>query len=316
MNKKDYLSVCASTPLPIHSLDKHTKKTRMDPQVIYHLEHFPVGFLLKRFFPRIYGSVDAARIELPLERRCRPDDEGCVEFWRNYELSTENPERDLRERIRQWQCVKVHAGLPLRRHHLIEDGGDGKPFVLDIDLTEETYREGLGCDCKRSVCAQCWIHLEIAMEVIRYLLKQVMGVTDIKVFFSGSRGIHVWVIAPCWSQPVRELICARFVAIGDPTLAYWHPRISAHIHDDILVPAWNEHFVGPLPDKKTLFKRLYPVIDVDVTVQSKHAIGCPLSTHKRTGNVIAPIPSSEFRPVHCSQVTHELMKEWIQYMEA
>ena len=293
----------------------------MHEQTLYHLRHFPIEFLLTRFFPRAYGMEAApSHWELPLER-----DDAQNPFWRTYRLPNDGSHvRDLRAKMRAFRCLKVHAGLPLDPGDIADEERDLKPLVLDIDLDEETYREGLPCECQRGVCEHCWFLVVVRLQVARYVLRNVFGFEkhQIKVLFSGRRGVHIWVLGRVYPVDVRDMFLKRFRQLGKRG-KHEPCKHTAYIYERIILPMWERHFVPLLDaehepvDRETLFERFYPELDEPVIKQPKHAVGCPLSTHKRTGNIIQPIlPGQEhtFQPVHCRDVTPELMRQWCHYL--
>lgn len=283
---------------PVH--DEMQKNTAIE----YHKTVFPFERIYSVWLrDRIYDP--SASIELAMEN-------ATGAWWRNTDL--DGTKTDFDRKVKRWRTVKLHTGCGGGG-----GGSDMKPLIFDLDLdAEHVNRDGI-CDCDRSVCKQCWFFLHTAALIFRYLLPRLFGIAQqrIKILFSGGRGLHIWVCGGQWKKPIRRIIVERLKLLGDPS-SYWHPIISKHIHEVIMLPIWKRYISDRVPSasKKEIFERLYPFIDEGPTVDTSHNVGCPLSVHTRTGYVIQPLweDLSEFAPIHHTEVTPQIMDRWYAYL--
>jgi hypothetical protein len=69
-------------------------------------------------------------------------------------------------------------------------------FVLDCDIPEWKDEEGplrLCCGNGKHLCKNCWPIIALAFHVLKVLLEDLMGLKNNEFYFSGSKGIHVWI---------------------------------------------------------------------------------------------------------------------------
>lgn len=137
-----------------------------------------------------------------------------------------------------------HSRLALRRY-----------LVFDVDLEDrspETPRGyARGCKCKgtKSICTHgCWFFMRVAIKVLTYLLRQMLGAKHILPVYSGRRGVHVWTLDETFldlTQLDREGIVKRITQYGNPD-KYEHNEHTPYILEFILKPVFIERFIdGP-----------------------------------------------------------------------
>lgn len=75
-------------------------------------------------------------------------------------------------------------------------------FVLDFDIRGQAPFVQMRCRHGRSsVCAFCWEHLKIVVQLVRYQVEQVFQLPGPPlVVFSGGNGIHIWYAIQAFSQ--------------------------------------------------------------------------------------------------------------------
>jgi DNA primase catalytic subunit len=71
-----------------------------------------------------------------------------------------------------------------------------KDVVLDVDMND--YKEIKFCGCN-SICPECWVYMQCAMEILDSLLRRGFGFTSLLYVFSGHRGFHAWILDPMLS---------------------------------------------------------------------------------------------------------------------
>lgn len=210
-----------------------------------------------------------------------------------------------------------------RRYHLL---------YFDVDLDEKTRRQ---CECKgkRTVCAECWFYVRVAVLVLRYVLWWQYGYRHVVALYSGKRGCHIWVLDhQSWTltREQRAQLMERIHLVGNAR-TYWHTQHSEFLYQRVLLPNWRADWFGPHNnDRGRVFETLWPQLDVDVTRAKSHCIKAPFSAHLATGILVLPFRLSEdprasieqgedvpYAPVHVKRVLlgEVSIEEDVQYFE-
>ena len=66
-----------------------------------------------------------------------------------------------------------------------------REFVIDIDMND--YDHIRTCCEGKKLCKKCWEYIKAAYEVLKVILEDSFGFTNILWVFSGRRGLHAWV---------------------------------------------------------------------------------------------------------------------------
>ena len=70
-------------------------------------------------------------------------------------------------------------------------------FVLDCDIPSWKDEEGeplrLCCGNRKGMCKECWPIIALTYYVLKFILEELMDLRNNEFYFSGSKGIHVWI---------------------------------------------------------------------------------------------------------------------------
>lgn len=190
--------------------------------------------------------------------------------------------------------------------------------VFDID--EVPALESKTCCRARALCSACFPVMRLATEILRDLLinRYRIAQDDIKVFFSGRRGTHLWVYGLSNSfsggtevqfKNLRETLAADYASI-------W--KADKTVRDGIVRPICRTSCAGTglspkelaeafastregtvtIPDDEAeipmwLCEAVYGVIDTAVLFTDKHMAKLPLSRHPQTKRFCAYLPYGE-----------------------
>jgi len=187
--------------------------------------------------------------------------------------------------------------------HLGPRASGEKELVIDIDLRDHPLR-GVLCDCSRdSVCADCWLLIDLAVVVCEALLVPSFG--QPLVVFSGGKGAHIWfgnaqarVLSVCarksladmflrgppdWTQPVMALLEQRL-------LSFFSTHVSRRVTERAAFQTWR----STLPTLGQAVRQLaWPVVDTNVLASWAHTVKCPFSIHDKTFRLALPIDRSK-----------------------
>lgn len=168
----------------------------------------------------------------------------------------------------------LHRRLCLRRE-----------LVFDLDATDfdaTPYPRTCGC-VDRQICSVCWRRtIECGMFLSR-VCSECFGLEQIFWFFSGQRGLHIYVCdeqAYQWSTETRQSLCTLLTNGGGET--------EGRINNDTSSTGTT-----------TLSEWIHPwrpvgfTMDVPVTRQMQHLLKVPCSVHPGSGWVARPLYSEE-----------------------
>lgn len=152
------------------------------------------------------------------------------EYYRRYG-SVASP-GELRDETGQDGPLAIHVGcvygpgqLALKRHlrslssqkkDLLLDEGMFKELVFDYD-SKDSWAVRTCCTNESKLCGRCWPLVASAVCVLPIVLKQMLGLTRICCFFSGSKGVHVYVYDPqvfSWTNSVRSGVFYAIQSLG------------------------------------------------------------------------------------------------------
>ena len=101
-----------------------------------------------------------------------------------------------------------------------------REYVIDIDMNDY---DGIRTCCKgKKLCNSCWKYMEAAYKVLRELLSQIFGFTQILWVFSGRRGMHAWVC----DQEARVLESSHRKAITN----FLNVALNNEMCDRLVIP--------------------------------------------------------------------------------
>jgi hypothetical protein len=219
-------------------------------------------------------QIDLYRIEFMFEsnkRFRRRDNNGKVLAFQT--------DKQLYEYIRVNNWEAIHRGPAyFAKEHILEERQDGflcfeAPLIFDIDAHDFDRT----CKCQRKqICNQCWSqHVVSAIDRVIRICNQ-LGFKKILAFYSGRRGVHVYVTdIAAWTLDVDQKRMIYNRIIEDNTTK----------------------------------------LDTAVLFEKGHLTKVPLLPHGSTGNMCMPLVDyHSFNPetdsVHKQWVTPEMIQQW------
>lgn len=141
-----------------------------------------------------------------------------------------------------------------------------RELVFDIDLKD--YDDIRSCECKTRtaglrVCYACWPLAVVSLLALRYLLANKFGFKDFLFTFSGSKGVHCWVLdesAATYRNEARVAI-ANYMwpfTSKEGTDGERHRlqpsscELMDTLYTDVLVPFFERFVLGRILDLNTL----------------------------------------------------------------
>ena len=132
-------------------------------------------------------------------------------------------------------------------------------IIFDIDLTD--YNDIRRCPCVRKesglrVCSVCWPLAACALGVLRNLLCYKFGFHEFLCTFSGSKGVHCWVLdndAQTYEDNSRQNMALYFQPFIDSfarTIPL-HCPVLAQCYENILRPFFEQYMLGKLVDLRS-----------------------------------------------------------------
>jgi hypothetical protein len=200
---------------------------------------------------------------------------------------------------------------------------------LDVDLNDYAPYRSCGCGQEKTCCEQCF-DLFLTRSAIPVLRSAIAwwGLTQVELFFSGRRGIHMWIRDErCmrWTAGQRKVFYELIKHPPENMLRHWYttvykPILSSGVltrtpgTDELMLKHYLAHggqaqpiagdtFQGRwlfienhlLPAQAELWawsflhKLLGPKLDKNVTTDMHHLIKSPWSIHADTGNLVASL---------------------------
>jgi hypothetical protein len=157
----------------------------------------------------------------------------------------------LTRNLRTFMCdhnpgaLSLHAGQAITHVTTAPESGlvthmTQRELVIDLDLDAWNVRDLL-CGCKeKMMCDICWLFIEMASEVCRWLLTELYKLGDMLAVYSGGRGCHLW-----WGAPHARVLTNRELhLIADTLFAY--PLTPERVNPDLLKAGTYSHTLTPI----------------------------------------------------------------------
>ena len=87
----------------------------------------------------------------------------------------------------------VYDNPPSKETPILQLGWKYRELVFDIDLNEYDAVRTCGCVGANAYCVECWSLMNDAMLFLDDTLRNDFGFTQLVWFYSGRRGVHLWV---------------------------------------------------------------------------------------------------------------------------
>ncbi len=146
-------------------------------------------------------------------------------------------------------------------------------LVIDVDLTDfKEVREYCGCSSAKICCQTCWSVAMFGARIIRYFLMDLLLFEKVHFFFSGCRGVHIYILD---DRAVKMDVTERkqlldFMAF--PFITYQHLQHSKkYPHLNEIVEMFDveelarKHFPKLKTTRYQLFQMFWPRFDSKVT---------------------------------------------------
>ena len=169
--------------------------------------------------------------------------------------------------------IDIGAVYPLLPRHLKFSSACAvrtrRELVFDIDLSD--YDSVRFCPCKKGAgqasCDVCWLFVDLAVQVMDFLLERKFGLVHRFWVFSGSKGVHCWVLdatAVDYGKEMRQGVC-NYLEFRDASQLFECP-IARECYDSIIFPFFRKRLFPYLP-KSTMLEYLSafakPVLDAE-----------------------------------------------------
>ena len=172
--------------------------------------------------------------------------------------------------------IDVGANYKERPTKIANNIIESKELSFDVDLTDYDR----SCCQDKKVCKKCYELIKCAVEMLNYILREEFGLNNVGFVFSGRRGVHCWVFGEDdLDGEIRSNIYKYF------------KNASTNIrkqHKDILLKYAKN-------DNEEELKRVFPILDKQVTVKMSHLIKMPFSIHPDTMNVSIPLDPEDIK---------------------
>lgn len=161
-----------------------------------------------------------------------------------------------------------------------------RELVFDLDLCD--YDEVRFCSCvkseKKTSCENCWLFVDIAVQIMDFLLENKFGLVHRFWVFSGSKGVHCWVLdstAVGFSKEMRQYIC-NYLEFSQETDFFECPLLR-RCYDEIVFPFFRERVFPYVPrnamlDHLVYYAKRFLTSEVQDFLQTAIASGDALST--------------------------------------
>ena len=134
-----------------------------------------------------------------------------------------------------------YATLPVERY-----------WVQDLDMEDFSKDERQGyirkcrCSTSKRVCSYgCWFYVRVAVKVLTYIMRKVLGATEVLPIYSGNRGVHLMCLDQCFvalSAEQRLADMARIALFASPD-TYQHPEHTPYIYEFLLKEPFYNNFL-------------------------------------------------------------------------
>ena len=130
-------------------------------------------------------------------------DSGAMKRFQNF-LST----KDFKKAVTTQNPVEIHlGGIYVGMSHLnrifnwcafntrtiTQRVGQPLPESLSLILTLTTIQAENVVVIKKMICSPCWLYLVLAIHIIRQMMEERFGYSQLLWVYSGWRGVHLWV---------------------------------------------------------------------------------------------------------------------------
>ncbi len=204
--------------------------------------------------------------------------------------------------------------------------------VFDVDIRD--YAPWRSCCAGRdTACAKCWPLAQFAFRALKAFVEDEYAIGTAWAFFSGGKGIHVWVQTPALEETLTrqgsETIIGDFHSVKNAaslsrqyiqtTLGSAADRKNwrTFLCKDMGLTAefeGREHAVGR---DRAIIEYMWPELDASVTIDPQHPLKAPFSRHAKTGNVCVwlrdtttnPFASDAAAPADVAQAFAEAIQQ-------
>lgn len=206
-------------------------------------------------------------------------------------------------------------------------------IVLDIDFNVKHHvRDGI-CKCKgdKEICDLCWnFYMDIAQNVLEYLVYDVWQFKAVFKVFSGRRGFHIWILDERVHTWTYEERCAFYNSIDrlrdasdeiSPVREHiWKNLIAPHAEKFPIMKRWfryqSETTITSDDAERSeklwreyCFQVFFPLLDKAVTCDSSHMKKMPLQLHSSTKNLCVVLMDRDRKPFVPSRDTRVFTPE-------
>lgn len=181
--------------------------------------------------------------------------------------------------------------------------------VIDVDMTKDHVRRGL-CNCAtdKEICDTCWsFYMDVAQDVLEYILREIWQFKAVFKVFSGRRGFHLWILderVHRWTSKQRSAFFNSIDRMRDATNEIcphreyiWKNILEPHAQKFPILGRWFQFLQSETTfsscDKELsdtrwrdyCFGVLFPRMDAAITRDSTHLKKMPLQLHSSTKNL-------------------------------